>query len=154
MRSIRYTGLIGYKSKPGGGTTDYAVDVFWKAVENTNFECFLKADMMLPMMYMADAVRGTIEIMEADSDSIQVRSSYNLAGVSFTPDELYKSILHHFPDLEISYAPDFRQEIAKSWPRSIDDGRARSDWGWQPEYDLKKMVETMIAGLKSRLIEQ
>ncbi|MCP4459850.1 MAG: NAD-dependent epimerase/dehydratase family protein [Cytophagales bacterium] len=154
VRSVRYPGLIGYKSKPGGGTTDYAVDIYWKAVEGSNFECYLKPDMMLPMMYMDDAVRGTIEIMEAVSDSIKVRSSYNLTGVNFRPDELYKSIIPYYPDFKISYAPDFRQEIAKSWPRSIDDGRARTDWGWHPKYDLTKMTETMIAGLKSMLIEQ
>ncbi len=154
IRSIRYPGLIGYKSKPGGGTTDYAVDIFWKAMEGEKFSCFLKSDMMLPMMYMEDAVRGTIEIMETESEIIEVRSSYNLAGISFTPDEIYKSILTHYPNFEISYAPDFRQEIAKSWPKSIDDGRARADWGWRPEFDLKKMTETMISGLKSSLIVQ
>ena len=148
VRSVRYPGLIGYKSKPGGGTTDYAVDIFWKAVEGTDFECFLKANMMLPMMYMEDAVRGTIELMEADSNDILVRSSYNMAGVSFTPDDVYKSILGHYPDFQINYAPDFRQDIAKSWPRSMDDGRARTDWGWHPEFDLEKLTETMIAGLK------
>lgn len=154
IRSIRYPGLIGYKSNPGGGTTDYAVDIFWKAVEEENYECFLKKDMMLPMMYVDDAVRATIEIMEAESDSIKVRTSYNLASMNFTPDDIYKSILTHYPDFKISYAPDFRQEIAKSWPRSIDDERARTDWGWTPEFDLKKMTKTMIAGLKSKLIKQ
>ena len=148
VRSIRYPGLIGYKAKPGGGTTDYAVDIYWKAVANESFECFLSEDMELPMMYMDDAVRGTIELMEADSEKIQVRSSYNLSGMSFRPSEVYESIKKHYREFSISYAPDFRQGIAKSWPRSIDDGRARTDWGWEPEFDLDRMTEAMISGLK------
>lgn len=154
VRSIRYPGLIGYKSKPGGGTTDYAVDIFWKAVEGENFECFLNENTELPMMYMDDAVRATIELMEAAPEEIKVRSSYNLGGISFNPMQLYDEIKTHYPDFGITYTPDFRQGIANTWPKSIDDSSARNDWNWSPEFDLKKMTETMITGLKLRLIEQ
>ena len=152
VRSARYPGLIGYTSKPGGGTTDYAVDIFWKAAAVENFECFLSKDTELPMMYMDDAVRGTIELMEAEPEQVKVRSSYNLGGISFTPEQLYQEIKHTFPDFEISYAPDFRQEIAASWPQSIDDSKARTDWNWAPEFDLKRMSETMITELKSKQV--
>jgi len=152
VRSIRYPGLIGYTAKPGGGTTDYAVDIYWKAVEGQNFECFLKPDTALPMMYMDDAVRGTIELMEAPREQVKIRSSYNLAGMSFTPDEVYHAVKHHYPDFKISYAPDFRQDIADSWPNNIDDSAARADWGWKPAFDLEKMSVAMIDGLKSTLI--
>jgi nucleoside-diphosphate-sugar epimerase len=152
VRSIRYPGLIGYTAKPGGGTTDYAVDLYWKAVEGQNFECFLKPDTALPMMYMDDAVRGTIELMEAPREQVKIRSSYNLAGMSFTPDEVYHSVKRHYPDFKISYAPDFRQGIADSWPNSIDDSAARADWHWRPAFDLEKMSVAMIDGLKSTLI--
>lgn len=152
VRTIRYPGLIGYKAKPGGGTTDYAVDVFWKAVEGENFECFLKPDTRLPMMYMEDAIRGTLELMESPSENIKVRSSYNFSGISFTPEELFREVAKQFPEMEFSYAPDFRQKIADSWPNSIDDSAAQSDWNWKPEFDLSKMTSEMIAGLKSHLV--
>ncbi len=152
VRSIRYPGLIGYKAKPGGGTTDYAVDVFWKAVEGENFECFLKPDTRLPMMYMEDAIRGTLELMESPSENIKVRSSYNFSGISFTPEELFREVAKQFPEMEFSYSPDFRQKIADSWPNSIDDSAAQTDWNWKPEFDLSKMTSEMIAGLKSQLV--
>lgn len=152
VRSVRYPGLIGYKSKPGGGTTDYAVDIFWKAIAGESFECFLSRETELPMMYMDDAVRGTTELMEADPEQVKVRSSYNLGGISFTPEQLYQEVKTRFPDFEIKYAPDFRQAIAASWPNSIDDSKAKTDWNWTPEFDLKKMSETMITGLKSVLV--
>ncbi len=154
VRSIRYPGLIGYKAKPGGGTTDYAVDVFWQAVEGNDFECFLEKGTKLPMMYMEDAIRGTIELMEADAEKVNVRSSYNFSGISFSPEELFEEVGKHFPDMKFSYKPDFRQKIANSWPNSIDDSRAQKDWGWRIEYDLKRMTEVMVHGLKSRLVAQ
>lgn len=154
VRSIRYPGLIGYKAKPGGGTTDYAVDVFWQAVEGNDFECFLEKDSKLPMMYMEDAIRGTIELMERDAAEVTVRSSYNFAGISFTPEELFAEIASYYPEMKFTFNPDFRQKIADSWPNSIDDSQARKDWGWELEYDLKRMTETMIKGLKSRLVAQ
>jgi nucleoside-diphosphate-sugar epimerase len=154
VRSIRYPGLIGYKAKPGGGTTDYAVDIYWKAVEGNDFTCFLKSDTALPMMYMDDAVRGTIALMQADSSKIKTRSSYNLSGMSFTPDEIFQAVRKHFPDFKMDYAPDFRQAIADSWPKSIDDSYARNEWGWNPEFDLDKMSEAMITGLKESMINQ
>lgn len=147
VRSIRYPGLIGYKSLPGGGTTDYAVDIFWKALAGETFSCFLEKDSTLPMMYMSDAIRGTIELMEADPDRLTVRSSYNLAGVSFSPEEIYEAIRKEIPDFRMTYDPDFRQDIARSWPNSIDDTRAREDWDWKREYDLEALVKTMIKGV-------
>ena len=152
VRSVRYPGLIGYKSKPDGGTTDYAVDIFWKAVAGEYFECFLSRETEMPMMYMDDAVRGTIELMEAKPEQVKVRSSYNLGGLSFTPEQLYREIKNSFPDFKIRYAPDFRQAIAASWPKSIDDSKARMDWNWAPIFDLKNLSETMITGLKSMLV--
>ena len=147
VRSLRYPGLIGYKSLPGGGTTDYAVDIFYKARRNNSFECFLKPDTRLPMMFMDDALRATIEIMDADPDKLSVRSSYNLAGMSFTPQEIAAEITKHIPGFRMSYNPDFRQVIADSWPRSIDDSVAKNDWGWKPEYDLGMMVEIMLKNI-------
>lgn len=147
VRSIRYPGLISYKTLPGGGTTDYAVDIYFKAKREEVFECFLKADTNLPMMYMDDAVRGTIELMQAEKDKIKIRSSYNLAAMSFTPDKVYQSILEHKPNFEISYNPDFRQKIADTWPESIDDSEARSDWGWKHEFDLEKMTTEMLQNI-------
>ena len=152
VRSLRYPGLIGYKAKPGGGTTDYAVDVFWRAMEGAPYECFLKRDTQLPMMYMDDAIRGTLELMEAHSSDVKIRTSYNFGGISFTPEELFAELGARFEHMQFSYNPDFRQQIADSWPNSIDDSLARSDWHWQPEFDLKKLTSTMINGLKSRLI--
>lgn len=150
VRSLRFPGLIGWQSSPGGGTTDYAVDIFHKAVAHQPFECFLAENTALPMMYMDDAIRAVIELMESDSKKIKVRSSYNLGALSFTPKTLYQSLLPLFPNFEINYAPDFRQEIAESWPQSIDDSSARNDWGWQPQFDLKLMVEDMCSNLRNK----
>ncbi|MCV9388008.1 NAD-dependent epimerase/dehydratase family protein [Reichenbachiella ulvae] len=147
VRSIRYPGLIGYKSLPGGGTTDYAVDIYHKAKAGEDFSCFLRADTKLPMMYMEDAVRATVELMQAPADQITIRSSYNVAAMSFTPEDVYEEIKKHCPDFKISYEPDFRQEIADSWNQSIDDSVAQRDWGWKPEYDLKRMTEVMLENL-------
>lgn len=148
VRSIRYPGLISWKTLPGGGTTDYAIDIFHKAVANENYPCFLKEDTALPMMYMEDAVRATIEIMDAAPAAIKQRSSYNLAGMSFTPSELAAEIKKHLPDFTISYEPDFRQQIADSWPSSIEDTAARTDWKWNTVYDLSAMVKDMLTHLK------
>jgi nucleoside-diphosphate-sugar epimerase len=147
VRSLRYPGLIGYKSLPGGGTTDYAVDIFHKARRSGSYECFLSSETRLPMMFMEDAIRATIEIMDADPGRVAVRSSYNLSGMSFTPDEIATEIKKHIPDFTISYKPDFRQVIADSWPQSIDDSVARKDWNWKPEYDLGMMVEIMLRNI-------
>jgi nucleoside-diphosphate-sugar epimerase len=148
VRSLRYPGLIGYKSLPGGGTTDYAVDIYHKALEGLPFSCYLTPDTTLPMMYMPDAVRATLELMEAPAAALQVRSSYNVAAMSFTPAEITRSIQRHLPDFRTIYAPDYRQQIADSWPRSIDDSEARKDWGWRPGYDLDSMTDDMLLHLK------
>ncbi|MCP4440800.1 MAG: NAD-dependent epimerase/dehydratase family protein [Aureispira sp.] len=147
VRSLRYPGLISYQSLPGGGTTDYAVDIFHKAVNNEPFECFLKEDMRLPMMYMPDAIRATLELMEAPIDSLSIRYSYNMSGMNFTPAELASEIRKHIPKLEVSYKPDFRQGIAETWISSIDDAVARKDWGWKEKYNLEAMVKDMIENL-------
>lgn len=149
VRSIRYPGLIGWKSAPGGGTTDYAVNIFHEALENGKYESFLSADTALPMMYMEDAIRATISLMDAPAYSLGIRSSYNLAGISFTPAQLANEIKKHLPDFEISYAEhDPRQAIADSWPKSIDDTPAQHDWNWKQKFDLKSMVADMLANLK------
>lgn len=148
VRSLRYPGLISYKSAPGGGTTDYAVEIFHEALEENKYECFLKDDTYLPMMYMPDAIRATIELMEAPADKISVRTSYNLASMSFSPAEIGAEIKKHIPEFEISYKPDYRQQIADSWPQSIDDAVARKDWGWNHEFGLGKMTEDMLQNLK------
>lgn len=148
IRSVRYPGVIGYQSLPGGGTTDYAVDIYHKAIAGELFECFLKEDTALPMIYMEDVIRGTIELMQAAPEKIQLRSGYNLSGMSFSPKEVYASICKHYPDFKIVYKPDFRQAIAESWPQSIDDSLARAHWGWKPKYDLDAMTADMLKHLK------
>ncbi|MEQ8470546.1 MAG: NAD-dependent epimerase/dehydratase family protein [Marinoscillum sp.] len=152
VRSIRYPGLIGYKAQPGGGTTDYAVDIFWKAIQENKYDCFLKENTLLPMMYMDDAVKATVDLMQADASKITVRSSYNVSAISFSPEMITKEILKRYPDFQMTYNPDFRQKIADSWPNSIDDAPARKDWGWQPSFDLNKMADTMLDNLESILI--
>ena len=149
VRSVRYPGLISWKTLPGGGTTDYAVEIFHKAISDGAYECFLEKDTTLPMMFMEDAIRATIEIMTSEADQISVRSSYNLTAMSFSPAELAQSIQNHLPDFRISYQPDFRQEIASSWPRSIDDSMAKKDWGWSAEYDLERTTAIMLEKLKT-----
>ena len=148
VRSLRYPGLIGYKALPGGGTTDYAVDIFYKAIRGEKYSCFLNKDTILPMMYMPDAVRATLELMETESNRISVRSSYNVGAISFSPEDLFETIKQTYPDFSIEYKPDFRQEIAINWPESLDDAQARIDWGWNPEFDLQKMTDNMILHLK------
>ncbi|MEY3350579.1 MAG: hypothetical protein RIQ50_690 [Bacteroidota bacterium] len=147
VRSIRYPGLISYKSAPGGGTTDYAIEIFHAAKLGKMYPCFLKADTHLPMMYMPDAIRATIELMEAPAERIKVRTSYNLSSMSFSPQEIHQEIKKHLPDFQISYQPDYRQHIADSWPKSIDDAPARNDWGWKHEYDLSKMTAEMLKNI-------
>lgn len=144
VRSIRYPGLISYKSQPGGGTTDYAVDIYYKAKNKETFTCFLDENTTLPMMFMEDAIRATIELMEAPKENLSVRSAYNIAGLSFTPKELHASIESLLPDFKIQYAPDYRQKIADSWPDSIDDSIAKKDWNWSPQFDLDTMTATML----------
>ncbi|MBP6732022.1 MAG: NAD-dependent epimerase/dehydratase family protein [Chitinophagales bacterium] len=152
VRSLRYPGLISYKTKAGGGTTDYAVDIFFEAVANKKYECFLHEDTTLPMMYMPDAIRGTIALMEAPAEKISVRSGYNFSGFSFAPKDLAAEIKKSIPDFSITYKPDFRQPIADSWPQSIDDSVAHRDWGWQPEFDLAKMTTDMIDNIRAQHI--
>ena len=144
VRSIRYPGLIGYKSAPGGGTTDYAVHIYHEALKHKSYECFLKADTALPMMYMPDAIRATIELMEAPAEKVKIRSSYNLGGISFNPEQIAASIRKHIPEFTITYKPDFRQAIADSWPASIDDHLATEHWGWNAQYDLDGMTADML----------
>ncbi len=148
VRSLRYPGLISYKSAPGGGTTDYAIEIFNEALEEKKYECFLKEDTYLPMMYMPDAIRATIELMEAPAEKITVRTSYNISGMSFSPKEIAAEIQKHIPEFVISYKPDYRQDIANSWPQSIDDSTARNDWGWNNEYDLTRMTDDMLKNLQ------
>ena len=148
VRSLRYPGLISYKSPPGGGTTDYAIDIFHKATSGIDYDCFLNEKSALPMLFMDDAIRATIELMEAPSEQIKIRSSYNLAGVSFTPKELSEAIKKQLPDFKITYNPDFRQAIADSWPNSIDDAITEQHWGWKARFDLPKIVDEMIKNIK------
>lgn len=148
VRSLRYPGLISYKSAPGGGTTDYAIEIYHEALSDGHYKCFLEKDTFLPMMYMPDAIRATIELMEASSENIKTRTSYNVAAISFSPEEIAASIRQHLPNFTIEYAPDYRQAIANSWPQSIDDSVARKDWGWKPEYDLQTMTKEMLDNLK------
>jgi nucleoside-diphosphate-sugar epimerase len=144
VRSIRYPGLISYKSLPGGGTTDYAVEIYQEALVNGNYKCYLKPDTYLPMMYMPDALRATLELMEAPAEAVSVRTSYNIAGMSFSPEEIAASIQKHIPNFSIQYQSDYRQAIAESWPQSIDDSVANADWGWKPAFDLDKMTVDML----------
>ncbi len=147
IRSVRYPGLISYKTKAGGGTTDYAVDIYFEAKEKKQYTCFLKEDTYLPMMYMPDAIRGTIELMEAPKENIKIKDSYNLSAMSFSPKEIAQAIQKEIPDFAISYEPDFRQAIADSWPQSIDASYASNEWNWKPEYDLDKMTKDMLANV-------
>ena len=148
VRSLRYPGLIGWKSAPGGGTTDYAVHIFHEALKKGTYECFLTEDTALPMMHMEDAIRATIELMQVPAEKVKIRGSYNLAGISFTPKQIAEEIKKHIPNFTITYKPDFRQEIANSWPKSINDEDAKKDWGWKEKYDLPKLVENMLDNLK------
>lgn len=148
VRSIRYPGLISYKTQPGGGTTDYAVDIYHKAVNEGSYTCYLKEDTYLPMMFMEDAIKATISLMDSDSENVKIRSSYNVSGISFSPKEIAESITKIIPTFTINYDIDFRQDIADSWPKSINDSSAQKDWGWKSEYSLEKMTEVMIENLK------
>jgi nucleoside-diphosphate-sugar epimerase len=152
VRSLRYPGLIGWKSAPGGGTTDYAVHIFHEALSKGKYECFLSETTTLPMMYMPDAIRATIEIMHAPAENIKIRGSYNLAGISFNPNQIAAEIRKHIPDFSISYKPDFRQEIAESWPQSINDDISREHWGWKPQFGLQEMVSDMLLNLKEKKV--
>ena len=151
VRSIRYPGLISYKTEAGGGTTDYAVEIFYDAIKHKKYDCFLKEDATLPMMFMDDAINSTIKLMEADPDKLTIRSSYNLGGISFNPKEISNEIKKHIPDFKITYNPDFRQKIAESWPRSIDDSVAKKDWGCSYVYDLQKMTKIMLEEIEKKL---
>jgi nucleoside-diphosphate-sugar epimerase len=148
VRSIRYPGLIGWKSAPGGGTTDYAVHIFHEALKKETYECFLSEDTALPMMHMEDAIRATIELMHAPAEQVKIRGSYNLGGISFTPKQIAEEIKKHIPNFTITYKPDFRQAIADSWPKSISDVEAKAHWGWKEKYDLPKLVSNMLGNLK------
>lgn len=148
VRSIRYPGLISWSSAPGGGTTDYAVDIFHKALSEKKYDCFLSSETKMPMMYMDDAIAATIQIMQAPAEQIKIRSSYNLAAMSFTPTEIASEIKKHIPEFSVSYNPDFRQKIADSWPASIDDSLARKDWGWSHKFDIESMTKDMLVHLK------
>ncbi|WP_282042406.1 NAD-dependent epimerase/dehydratase family protein [Winogradskyella flava] len=150
VRSLRYPGIISHKAMPGGGTTDYAVEIYHEAIKNESYECFLSEDTSLPMMFMEDAIKATIDLMEAPSEHLSIRSSYNLSAISFTPKEIYDSIKKHMPHFKINYRPDFRQAIADSWPSSIDDSVARNDWNWQHRFDLDAMTSEMLKELKKK----
>ncbi|MFM7310249.1 MAG: NAD-dependent epimerase/dehydratase family protein [Flavobacteriales bacterium] len=154
VRSVRYPGLIGYKSAPGGGTTDYAVDIFHQAIRSNSYTCFLKGDTALPMMMMEDAIRATIELMEAEADQVRIRSSYNLNGCSFTPEDLALIIREQIPAFTMSYAPDFRQAIADSWPASIDDSAAQQDWGWKTTFDTDRLARTMLSEIQKQVQQE
>lgn len=150
VRSLRYPGIIGYDSLPGGGTTDYAVDIYHKAVKRESFNCFVSKNTVLPMIFMEDAIRATIELMEAPKESIKIRTSYNIAGASFSPADMAREICKKIPEFKINYEPDFRQEIADKWPESISDVEARNDWCWHPKYNLKDMTKTMLYKLEEQ----
>ncbi|TXD52823.1 MULTISPECIES: NAD-dependent epimerase/dehydratase family protein [unclassified Polaribacter] len=148
VRSLRFPGIISWKTKPGGGTTDYAVDIYFKALEDKKYECYIAENTSLPMMYMEDALNATIQLMQADAKDVKIRNGYNLAAMSFTPKEMASEIKKHIPDFKITYKPDFREQIADSWPNSIDDSQARKDWNWQHKFDLKAMTADILKSLK------
>ena len=154
VRSIRYPGIISWKTLPGGGTTDYAVDIYFDALKKGTFECFLSENTRLPMMYMDDAINATIQIMQADAAKIKTRTSYNLSAISFTPKEIAAEIKKYVPEFTITYKPDFRQAIADSWPQIIDDSHARKDWGWQHDFDLASMTKDIVTSLKNQQLEE
>jgi len=151
VRSIRYPGLISYKTEPGGGTTDYAVEIFYQAIKHGKYECFLDKQTTLPMLYMSDAIEATIKLMEADASSLSIHTGYNIGGLSFNPAEQANEIRKHIPDFIITYKPDFRQDIASAWPESIDDRTARRDWGYKPVYGLSEMTEIMLKEIRKKL---
>jgi nucleoside-diphosphate-sugar epimerase len=152
VRSIRYPGLISWTTPPGGGTTDYAVDIYYKAISEGKYTCFLSEETELPMMYMDDAIRATIEIMQAPAEKIKIRSSYNLSAISFTPKQITEEIQKHYPNFEVTYEPDFRQKIADSWPNSVNDTEARKDWNWKHQFDLNAMTFEMLTNLEKTLV--
>lgn len=152
VRSIRYPGLISWTTPPGGGTTDYAVDIYYKAISEGKYTCFLSEETELPMMYMDDAIRATIEIMQAPAEKIKIRSSYNLSAISFTPKQITEEIQKHYPNFEVTYEPDFRQKIADSWPNSVNDTEAREDWNWKHQFDLNAMTFEMLTNLEKTLV--
>jgi len=152
VRSLRYPGIIGWQSLPAGGTTDYAVEIFHEALKNGQYECFLSENTRLPMMYMDDAIKATIDLMEADADKIKIRYAYNLAAMSFTPAEIADEIRKHIPDFKVTYKPDFRQDIAKTWSETIDDVNARVDWDWKPDFDLESMTVDMLKHLRETIL--
>lgn len=152
VRSIRYPGLISWTTPPGGGTTDYAVDIYYKAISEGKYTCFLNEETELPMMYMDDAIRATIEIMQAPAEKIKIRSSYNLSAISFTPKQITEEIQKHYPNFEVTYEPDFRQKIADSWPNSVNDTEAREDWNWKHQFDLNAMTFEMLTNLEKTLV--
>ena len=150
VRGCRYPGIISHKTLPGGGTTDYAVAIFYEAVKNKKYTCFVNKDTMLPMMYMPDCLKATLDLMNADFNKLKHHADYNVAGMSFTVEELVREIKKHIPEFTIKYQPDYRQKIAESWPRTIDDSAAREEWGWKPEYDLSSMTKDMLNKLQER----
>lgn len=152
VRGIRYPGIISSETLPGGGTTDYAVEIFYEAIKNKKYECFLSEDTMLPMMYMEDCIKATLDLMDAPVENLIHHADFNVGAISFTPKELANEIKKHIPEFEITYNPDYRQKIANSWPKSIDDSAARKEWNWQHSFDLEKMTETMIKNLKPKLV--
>ena len=151
VRSIRYPGLISYKTEAGGGTTDYAVEVYYEAIRNGSYECFLTEHTALPMLFMPDAIQATIQLMEAERSRLSIHSAYNLGGMSITPDQVYQEIRKEIPGFNISYNPDFRQAIADSWPQSVDDSLARGDWGFKQNYDLERMTGIMLKEIRNKL---
>lgn len=151
VRSLRYPGLISYKTEAGGGTTDYAVEIFYEAIKTGSYTCFLKEETRLPMMFMADAIKATLDLMQADASQVHIRSSYNLSGINFNPKELAHEIKKHIPHFTITYQPDFRQAIADSWPANLDDSQARKDWGWKHDYDLPTMTKIMLDEIRKKM---